>query len=163
MSRPPTRRAFKPTLEALEERMVPTDLLDSLQSVLNDLNVASNAFLVDQGVLQGYQPAAPTGGAAQVSAQYGRTLGDYQRMINDQFTIQTNGPADIAKINFFALATGNPDVIGLVVFGLDPKFQSIINQANAAISNASAQANQTYNFIGTLGVQPSIASQVTTP
>jgi hypothetical protein len=163
MSSHPARRSFRPALETLEGREVPSTLLGNLQTIQNDLNIATNAFITDQAVLAGFQSPAPSGGSQQVATQLSQTTADYQRMVNDNFSIQKTGAQDIMTINLVALATGNPAIIGAAFFLIDPQFTTLMAQSSITLGNVSAQANQTYNFVGTLGVQPSIASQVQTP
>jgi hypothetical protein len=159
MPSPTTRRTFKPALEYLEERELPTTVVGNVQALGYNLNVAANTFLVDQAVLAGYQPFAPSGGSAAVSTQYAKVTADYQQMLNDQSSIQKRAAADIALTNYAAATNGNPQLVVLALLYIEPQIQNVVNQASATIGNASAQANQTYNFIGTLGPQPSIASQ----
>jgi hypothetical protein len=160
----PASRSFKPALEALEGRELPSGLLPTLQNLNSNLNTSANNFLTDQAVLAGYQTNQPSGGSTTVGQQYLKTTVDYQQMISDQFAIQQTGAADINFVNFasflFAAQTGNSSAYFATVFFVDPLFQNVIDSANNTIGNASAQANQTYNFSPLpIGSLPSIASQ----
>ncbi len=161
MPRPTTPRTFKPSLESLEERVTPAEmLLPNLQYLYGKMSDSANNFVTDQAVLAGFQNNS-SASVQTIGKQYTRTTTDYQQMISDQFAIQQTGAADILAVNTAAYASGNQQFIALALFYFDPQFQNVINQANATVDNVSAQANQTYVFASVPGVTwPSIASQV---
>ncbi len=161
MPRQAAPRAFRPSLECLEHRELPSGLLPTLQNLNNNLNTSANNFRTDQALVAGYQANPPAGGSNVIGPQYGKAVVDYQQMISDQFAIQQTGAADIAAINFGTFASGNAALFAFAVFFIDPQFQKVVNEANGTVSGVSGQANQTYNFSPLpIGALPSIASHV---
>src|SRR5690349_8088439 len=93
----PTPLCFKPALETLERREMPSGLLGALQSLNNDLNSANSSFQADQALLVSFQTSPPSSlSQAEIGSQYDQATVDYQRMLSDQSAIQKTGAADIA-------------------------------------------------------------------
>ncbi len=146
----PTNRPFKPSLEVLEGRELPSGLLPTLQALGSDLTTANANFTTDFAALQASQSATSTTTPSQLLTQYSKATSDWQRMISDQSAIDNTGSADISFLNLasyvYASQTHNPTVYYATLFFIDPMFQNVINTANNTVAAASGNANATFNF-----------------
>jgi hypothetical protein len=169
----PTNRHFKPALEVLEGRELPSGLLPTLQNLNSDLNTANSNFTTNYNALTASQSATSLTTPSQLLTQYSNATANWQRMISDQAAINNTGSADISFVDsaayLYATQTGNSSVYWGTVFFVNPLFQNVINTANNTVASASGNANATFNFTTNPlltaafpGTTPSIASHTAT-
>jgi hypothetical protein len=169
----PTNRPFKPSLEVLEGRELPSGLLPTLQNLGTDLTAANSNFTTDFAALQASQSATSTTTPSQLLTQYSKATADWQRMITDQAAINKTGSADIGFVDtvayWDAIQTGNSSIYWGTLFFVNPLFQGVINSANNTVATASGNANATFNFttnpllaLSFPGTTPSVASHTAT-
>jgi hypothetical protein len=183
MSHQRDARFIQPTLEALEDRDLPSILLSDaidlllqpMRHMIDDLNIAMGPLRSAQAALVAEQ-GNPTP-ANVVAENFATAAAYYQRILNDQHAIAATSATDLAFVTAISLIefqNGDPIDLFLVEFGpLFGFFQvsSLSGPASTADSiihlpSVQDMVNQSYTNLGPAGATfnlPSIASQVTAP
>ena len=179
MTRNSGTRTFRPSLERLETRDLPSFLLTGalnqviqpLQNINKDLNDAANAV---KGAFNALTADKSNGASsAQVALDFSAGVSSYQRALNDQHTISAGSAAIQAFINIVVIAEfQSGDVIDIIIidfgsfFNLHPlqPLQNVVANANSTVGGLQSMVSPTWSGLGSASLSlPSIASQVTTP
>lgn len=190
MSRKSNARFVKPMLETLEARDQPSFILSGavqqqlqppVTGYLNDMkDAASDLAKQVATITTDNKTATPGLTAAQAQGAFGKAVGDYQRLWNDQAAITTTVAADNNFINAVAMAElseGDPIDLILVRFGgffnINPMsgLNDSLNQANQIwnggklTGNLTTDINEDFSTLiknGTNTTPPTLAGVINT-
>jgi hypothetical protein len=143
MKKSPTPCSFRPALEVLERRELPSSV--NLGGLINTLNADASRFQQSQQTLVTLsQGSAAT--ATTVTNQYLGALGNYQLVLNDQRGLQSEASSAQTSLTLAAASSGNQQLFLYTLLVIDPFIQNQVNQANNTVNGLSAQVNATYTY-----------------
>ena len=179
MTRNNGTRTFRPTLERLETRDLPSFLLagalnqviQPLQNINKDLNDAATAV---QGAFNALTADKSNGASsAKVAQDFSAGVSSYQRVLNDQHTIAAGSAAIQAFVNIVVITEfQSGDSLDIIVLTFGPIFnirplqplQDVVTNANSTVNSLQSFVTPSWTGLGSASISlPSIASQVTSP